>query len=73
MSGLPGDPVLAISLHRLSGFCAWTDRATNGERGRCSGHRSDVHSLCFFRFRAWLFRQMIKDAPRWSSPRKKRT
>eukprot|EP00959_Pyramimonas_sp_CCMP1952_P259250 5419911-Pyramimonas_sp.AAC.1 len=28
-------------------------------------------SLCvFFQFRAWLFRQMIKDVPRWSSPRK---
>eukprot|EP00959_Pyramimonas_sp_CCMP1952_P070014 1461857-Pyramimonas_sp.AAC.1 len=32
-------------------------------------HRSDVHALCLFRFRGWLFRPMIKDAPRWSSPK----
>eukprot|EP00959_Pyramimonas_sp_CCMP1952_P215341 4505698-Pyramimonas_sp.AAC.1 len=30
-------------------------------------------SFVFFRFRAWLFRQMIKDAPRWSSPRERCT
>eukprot|EP00959_Pyramimonas_sp_CCMP1952_P061159 1278028-Pyramimonas_sp.AAC.1 len=37
---------------------------------RGGGHRSDVHSLCFFRFRAWFLRQMINNVPRWSSPRK---
>eukprot|EP00959_Pyramimonas_sp_CCMP1952_P006296 131836-Pyramimonas_sp.AAC.1 len=32
--------------------------------------RSDSHSLCFFRFRAWLFRRMIQDGPELSPPRK---
>eukprot|EP00959_Pyramimonas_sp_CCMP1952_P083709 1750547-Pyramimonas_sp.AAC.1 len=42
-----------------------------GDRLRDSPSLGRPFPVFFFRFRAWTFRQMIKDAPRWSSPRKK--